>query len=285
VQRDTSYDKNIKIIGGLFWWLLYLCFTNHALKSSSEIAVEKKLDQCKFDSKAAIWNYVCFILSPVLIVKIYGHVKYMNRFSEEFKDFYRRSNYFMHVLMGGWTLYHMIGIYGQIPSDCRSMASFSLLNYEIAILVGTYSATQFILAVLLISCCIAPLALYIRCRQRKERLQRQKRQKKLLESLISEPYDNEKFKDCSVECSICLDEFSQFHENHLKRNVTPLPCNSRHIYHSDCIKAWLKQKDECPLCKKLITYEDCLRLKNERYEMQMNNSGRSETIKKRGKLH
>ena len=169
----------------------------------------------------------------------------------------------MHVIVGTWTLYHMPQIYSQIPKPCRSLASFSLLNYEIAILVGTYSATQLILAVLLITCCIAPLQIFISCREHKKRRQREGRQKKLMENLISQAYDPELFKGCQVECSICLDEFNQFNDNELKRNVTPLPCNQRHIYHSECIRAWLKQKDECPLCKKLITYEDCIRLKKE----------------------
>lgn len=97
MQRDKSYDKNGKIIGVLTCWLLYLYFTNRFVKSSSEIAKEKKLDKCMFDSKYAINNYIWLIMTPVLLVKIYGHYKYMNRFSEEFKDYYRRSNYFMHL--------------------------------------------------------------------------------------------------------------------------------------------------------------------------------------------
>lgn len=35
--------------------------------------------------------------------------------------------------------------------------------------------------------------------------------------------------------------------------VTPLACDSRHFYHSDCIEEWLNNKNECPLCKKLQT--------------------------------
>jgi len=31
--------------------------------------------------------------------------------------------------------------------------------------------------------------------------------------------------------------------------VTPLACDSRHFYHSDCIEEWLNNKNECPLCK------------------------------------
>jgi hypothetical protein len=35
--------------------------------------------------------------------------------------------------------------------------------------------------------------------------------------------------------------------------VSPLACDARHFYHSDCIEEWLTNKNECPLCKKLQT--------------------------------
>ncbi|CAD8051424.1 unnamed protein product [Paramecium sonneborni] len=42
-------------------------------------------------------------------------------------------------------------------------------------------------------------------------------------------------------CSVCLFEFKE------EEKVRELPC--KHIYHSNCIKNWLQNNKQCPLCK------------------------------------
>jgi hypothetical protein len=37
--------------------------------------------------------------------------------------------------------------------------------------------------------------------------------------------------------------------------IVPLPCDEKHYFHQDCIKAWLEKNNTCPLCKKEITKE------------------------------
>ena len=43
------------------------------------------------------------------------------------------------------------------------------------------------------------------------------------------------------DCLICLEKFL------IKDKICYLPCN--HLFHSICIKNWIKIKKECPLCK------------------------------------
>jgi hypothetical protein len=38
--------------------------------------------------------------------------------------------------------------------------------------------------------------------------------------------------------------------------VTPMPCSDMHTFHTDCIKPWLLEHNNCPLCKKHITIYD-----------------------------
>jgi hypothetical protein len=45
-------------------------------------------------------------------------------------------------------------------------------------------------------------------------------------------------RETSVECAICLDEMQL---------VTSLSC--RHMFHTDCILEWLRQKNTCPVCR------------------------------------
>lgn len=52
----------------------------------------------------------------------------------------------------------------------------------------------------------------------------------------------------SKECCICMENYTQQHD--IKRT----PCN--HVFHSECIKNWLKTQRSCPLCR--IDLQDAL---------------------------
>jgi len=81
-------------------------------------------------------------------------------------------------------------------------------------------------------------------------------------------------------CSICLLPF--------KRNVqlTYLPCDPRHHFHTYCIEPWLEQDPKCPICKVMITsrnVKQCMSLEemaafvrekdNEEYESSISQRG------------
>lgn len=51
--------------------------------------------------------------------------------------------------------------------------------------------------------------------------------------------------DGKLECSICIENLE------VDEEVTVLPCH--HLFHEECIKAWLREHDSCPHCRKPIT--------------------------------
>ena len=81
--------------------------------------------------------------------------------------------------------------------------------------------------------------------------------KSLFKRIISKPFSSKQFLGVS-ECSICLEDFKE-----IDSMITPLPCaNTKlHIFHTDCIKAWLSKENKCPLCKEYITVYNCNELK------------------------
>ena len=49
------------------------------------------------------------------------------------------------------------------------------------------------------------------------------------------------------QCAICWAEFQ------LDEEVTPLLCDQRHLFHTTCIEAWIRNgHNSCPLCRKQI---------------------------------
>ncbi len=49
------------------------------------------------------------------------------------------------------------------------------------------------------------------------------------------------------ECPICIVELTQTHTPDVKIKIVRLPCN--HLFHHDCLVAWLKVKNNCPICR------------------------------------
>jgi len=47
-------------------------------------------------------------------------------------------------------------------------------------------------------------------------------------------------------CAVCYED--------LKEKATLLPCG--HLYDKDCIEKWLKQHNQCPICRKELKSED-----------------------------
>ena len=70
----------------------------------------------------------------------------------------------------------------------------------------------------------------------------------LIKAMPSIVFSKKLFKDVVAqgqECIICLDEFKDGEDY-----VTPMACDARHVFHSNCIQEWLGNKQNCPLCKK-----------------------------------
>ena len=84
----------------------------------------------------------------------------------------------------------------------------------------------------------------------------------IIDALPKVPYERRLF-TTEKECSICFMEFSEGDQ------VTPLPCDLRHTFHSECLTQWFKKQATCPLCKQdanLTTLEQFNRDVHQRLE-------------------
>ena len=72
-----------------------------------------------------------------------------------------------------------------------------------------------------------------------------KKQKSLFNSIVEKKINrNISNKLQNNKCAICLDDLSK------GKHISYLPCC--HVYHSKCIKKWLKVSNLCPLCKEEV---------------------------------
>ena len=47
-------------------------------------------------------------------------------------------------------------------------------------------------------------------------------------------------------CSICLEDYN------LGEEVRKVPCGSLHLFHGECLFAWLQIKKTCPMCREQL---------------------------------
>ena len=65
----------------------------------------------------------------------------------------------------------------------------------------------------------------------------------VIESLAKFKFDTGNFTHDNT-CIICMAEYEA------EDDVTPLECDPRHYFHTDCIQDWIKQgKNSCPVCR------------------------------------
>lgn len=130
-----------------------------------------------------------------------------------------------------------------------------MIAFEMSIIFGCFPATH-VLFFLCVAIIILPLIIYSHYMHYRERTRHTRMIKSLFHHFISAPYSQERIH--WNECPICMVDFIEG-----QSIVTPLPCNTKHVYHTDCIKSWFKTKNSCPLCNKYIAIPECKELKQD----------------------
>ena len=167
---------------------------------------------------------------------------------------------FENVCIGLYVLIGMLDMFKMTFSrGCHGMLSIHTLNYFIILFCGVRVASLVISISLLIVCCCPCFVILIvgaLVQQRQRRVVRED----LLTILFSIRYDK-LYDSCpkivpdidTAECAICLGGFLDVEQQ--PKMATPLPCDLRHVFHTDCIREWFQRENKCPLCKTDITRE------------------------------
>lgn len=126
--------------------------------------------------------------------------------------------------------------------DC--LAGYNLFDFIVwlmMLLVTVWSAVIVAIGLLFCICC-APCMYKMYQEYRRQREDQQAERNGVIDKVVLRKFNADDFKQ-HTECAICKCDFADDEE------VTPLPCNTAHYFHSACITPWLKQNNTCPMCR------------------------------------
>jgi len=211
---------------------------------------------CEMDSNLIIQTAVFLSFVPTMVLRIIGHILFYKSDPLDFKKYSELIYVFQSATYGIWTLYHLMAFMG-VSLNCKDLLVFNMINFEGTLIVGCFSAVN-VLFVIFVVMIILPIVLLQLYKEYRRRAVHAQKTKELMKSMRGHQYQSSIFPK-SQECSICLCDFV---ENE-KCLVTPLPCNTLHVFHEGCIKLWMERNNSCPLCKTHITVGACKKLNKE----------------------
>ena len=150
-------------------------------------------------------------------------------------------------LAAGWWIYTLTEM-SLLTQHCyEPYPSYGLIIY-FGIIVVIIPAAFLVICVVSFLIFFCPCITWIIGRALIDQRERGLLKERVIQSLSKIQYDPDKFKHQKT-CSICYEDFVK------DDKITPLSCDIRHYFHSECIETWMKEKNQCPLCKKEINVQ------------------------------
>ena len=107
-------------------------------------------------------------------------------------------------LYGVWTLYNLQRFVA-LPAPCKRAGNASLFNFEVTLILGTWSAAQCLFISLLIIICV-PILIYYQWKAYRARTAHIRRVDALKKNLVQRPYNATTFPE-PESCLICMYDF------------------------------------------------------------------------------
>lgn len=161
VQEKNWLEENTKDLWLLIGFSLYVFVSTFAFKSSNMFKImvpptaseeERRIHgdgKCNFDSNHQLRLVVIYSFIPTIIIRAIGHVLYNKKDPLDFVKFYNRIEVFWHASYGFWTLLNLYN-YMTISQNCRDMLVMSMVNFQLTLIFGCFSAVNVIFVGLVI---------------------------------------------------------------------------------------------------------------------------------------
>lgn len=145
-------------------------------------------------------------------------------------------NVYWYIAYAIWAVINLYDLLYTEEKVCKKWLASNLieLNYEAVVVFGIFPAFLcFVIMGLL--CIAAPFIILMFYRNRQAEMAHVNRTKRLIKSMVRQKWNQQLFKNADQACIVCLIDFDQDSE------VTPLPCDVRHYFHTHCIEEWFRQ--------------------------------------------
>lgn len=188
----------------------------------------------------SIHNIILWVFGPILILRFIGTLFFNTQ----------RMIIYQIMVIYGWLIISLCvwdikTFEGMLNLDkaCYRPLSVSILNLVTMLLFYCLVLSPYLTIV-----CLIPFYVYEVYKAHDVHRKKQLTKHYLIKSMPSIAFSKELLADNMIldECLICMEEFKEGEDF-----VTPLACDARHMYHSDCIEQWLKNDNCCPFCKKI----------------------------------
>ena len=207
----------------------------------ADIIAPRDVYGCHYTASKRVESLIVWVCFPVLMMRFIGLV-FMNKSNLIIYQFLMIYGYQM-VALAVWDI-NTIRAMNSAPRVCFQPLKLSMCN-----LIAMNGFYLFMLIPYLSIIAVLPYYFYRVFKNANKQRQKKLAKYYLIKAMPSFLFDKKLFDEGAYnECAICMEEFQEKEDF-----VTPLACDARHFYHSDCIEEWLQSKNECPLCKKVQT--------------------------------
>ncbi len=142
--------------------------------------------------------------------------------------------------------------------DCPNELSINRINFSLIVLMNLRDGAYYIMFLSLLIFCTPVILYQVIVTAIRNRRNRNVRREVALK-VFSMPYDKLRDRENrgelpgldQAECIICMEGYVDAEGNVLE--ASPLMCHFTHVYHLECIKAWMVRNNSCPQCKEAVT--------------------------------
>lgn len=112
---------------------------------------------CNFDSNHALMWLLYFSFLPSVILRTVAALKFRKSDPLDFRLFSEKLDLIHHATFGSWTLVSLF-TYMKVSPNCKEMVVMSMINFQISLIIGCFSAVHVLLFAIVLAILIPLLA-------------------------------------------------------------------------------------------------------------------------------